>query len=49
MDRAVSTDRTLKRKGSWPWKVSLTLEPRQAGKLEIHCPSVVWPTRLSLI
>lgn len=49
MDRAVLTERTLNRKGSRPWNLSLTLEPRQAGKLAIHWPSVVWATRLSLI
>lgn len=49
MDKAVLTERTLKRKGSCPWKVSLTLEPRQAGKCAIHWPSVVCAILLSLI
>lgn len=49
MDKAVLTERTLKRKGSCPWKVSLTFEPRQPGKWAIHSPSVFCAILLSLI
>lgn len=49
MDRAVLTDNTLKRNGSCPWNVSLTLEPKHAGYSAIHCPSVLWDILLSLI
>lgn len=49
MDRAVSTESTLKRKGSLPLKVSLTLEPKQSWFSAIHWPSVFCETRLSRI
>lgn len=47
MERAVLTDSTLKRKGSWPWKASFTFAPRQAGLSAIHWPKVFWGMRLS--